>query len=82
MHEHLKPIIEALKAVKDNDRVALTALATVTGTSGTSVLVQFDAEGSASTKPYKRLASYTPANGDRVLLLRSGSTWVVLGKLA
>lgn len=57
-----------------------TSMGTVTGTSG-GVQIQFDGETSASSKLYKRISSYTPAVGDRVLLLRAGRTWVVLGKI-
>lgn len=56
-------------------------LATVTSTSG-GVSVQFDGETSASTKKYKRLASYSsPAVSDRVLLVKAGGTYVILGKV-
>lgn len=63
------------------DQPSPTALGTVTGTTG-GVQVQFDGESTASSKAYKRLSSYTPAVNDRVLLLRSGQTWVVLGAIA
>lgn len=57
-----------------------TAMGTVTGTSG-GVQIQFDGESQASTKTYKRISPYTPTVGDRVLLVRAGRTWVVLGKI-
>lgn len=43
--------------------------------------VTFDGETTLSTRLYPYLSSYAPAAGDRVLLLRSGRTWVVLGKV-
>lgn len=43
--------------------------------------VQFDGESVASTKTYPYLSSYTPTAGHRVLLVRSGSTWVVVGRV-
>lgn len=56
-------------------------LATVTSTSG-GVFVQFDGETTASQKSYKRLASYSsPAVSDRVLLIKVGGTYVILGKV-
>lgn len=59
----------------------VTRLATVTGGGGDSVLVRFDGETVASTRSYKRVATYFPQSGDRVLMIRVGSTWVVGGKI-
>lgn len=56
-------------------------LGTVTSTSG-GVSVQFDGETTPSAKKYKRLASYSsPAVNDRVLLIKVGGTYVILGKV-
>ena len=55
-------------------------LGTVTSTSG-GVSVQFDGETTPSTKKYKRLSSYTPAVGDRVLMAEIAGTYVILGKV-
>jgi len=56
-------------------------LGTVTSTSG-GVFVQFDGETTASQKSYKRLASYSnPAVNDRVLLIKVGGTYIILGKV-
>lgn len=56
-------------------------LATVTSTSG-GVSVQFDGETTPSTKKYKRLASYSsPTVNDRVLLIKVGGTYVIIGKI-
>jgi hypothetical protein len=56
-------------------------LATVTSTSG-GVSVQFDGETTPSTKKYKRLASYSsPTVNDRVLLVKVGGTYVIIGKI-
>lgn len=49
--------------------------------SGTTGKVRFDGESTASEKQYKRLASYTPTNGDRVLLAAVSGTYVILGKI-
>ena len=56
-------------------------LATVTSTSG-GVSVQFDGETAPSSKKYKRLASYSsPTVSDRVLLIKVGGSYVILGKI-
>ncbi|AGE60793.1 hypothetical protein LEO2_30 [Bacillus phage Leo2] len=41
----------------------------------------FDGESSPSGKTYKRLGSYNPVAGDRVLLARVANTYVVLGSI-
>jgi hypothetical protein len=51
---------------------------TVTGTSGTKVIVTVD--GNSIILP--RLASYTPTNGDVVHIDTAGPGWLVLGKSA
>ena len=56
-------------------------LGTVTSISG-GISVQFDGETAPSSKKYKRLASYSnPAVNDRVLLIKVGGTYVILGKI-
>ena len=56
-------------------------LGTVTSTSG-GVSVQFDGETTPSTKKYKRLASYSnPAVNDRVMMVKIGGSYVILGKI-
>lgn len=46
-----------------------------------SGLPQVTVDGDAGlTGPYAHLASYTPAAGDRVLLIPQGTTFVVAGK--
>ena len=50
---------------------------TVAASSPLTVLV----DGASTAVPSRRLASYTPAVGDRVLAARYGSTLVVLGRL-
>ena len=59
-----------------------SALATVdAGYAGGRPQLVFDGEDAASGRTYAYVSSYTPAAGDRVLLLRSGRTWVVIGKV-
>jgi hypothetical protein len=43
--------------------------------------VTFDGEDSMSQKAYPYLASYTPAAGDRVLMVPAGTSYVILGKV-
>lgn len=80
MNDPLAPITEALAAAaKAPPREH--RLATVTNITG-GVSVQFDGETTASPRKYMRLTSYTAVIGDRVLMARAGSTWVILGKVA
>jgi hypothetical protein len=46
---------------------------------GPPLLVRFDGDGADSQA--LRLASYTPAVGDRVVMGRWGSQWIVLGEV-
>lgn len=43
--------------------------------------ITFDGESTISGKQYPHLSFYAPTAGDRVLLLRAGRTWVVIGKV-
>ncbi|WP_315122346.1 hypothetical protein [uncultured Clostridium sp.] len=56
-------------------------LATVTIASGSNFKIKFDGEAVESQKIYKRLGSYSPTKGDRVLLASVSGTYVVLGKV-
>ena len=49
-------------------------------TSGIAV-IHFFGEENPSEKTYKRLSSYTPAAGDKVLLMKVSGTYVILGKV-
>ena len=62
------------------DPLLTTRLATITAVTATTISVQFDGETSASTKRY-RVAGVGGAVGDRVVMLRVGSTWVVANKV-
>lgn len=72
-----------LQAMKDSapEDAPATRLATVTGGGADQVSVRFDGESIAGARAYKRLADYYPVVNDRVLMVRSGSTWVVAGKV-
>ena len=49
-------------------------------TSGRPTIL-FDGESTISTRTYPYLSSYTPAAGDRVLLVMVGHSGVILGKV-
>ena len=56
-------------------------LATVGSYTTAGVALIFDGQTTATTKRYKRLASYTPAAGDRVLVAKISGSYVILGKI-
>lgn len=43
--------------------------------------VKFDGEDTTSSRVYKRLNSYTPIIGDRVIFMYENSLYVCLGKV-
>ncbi|CAM4187055.1 hypothetical protein L1N85_11455 [Paenibacillus alkaliterrae] len=57
-----------------------TRFGTVTDATGRPK-VRFDVEDAATDRRYPYVASYTPVTGDRVMLVRGGNTWVVVGKV-
>lgn len=56
-------------------------MAKVTQISGGSVYLTFYGEEEQSSKPYKRLSSYTPAVGDTVLLQNVNGSYLITGKV-
>lgn len=60
-----------------------TALATVDtpNAGGTAATVVFDGETVAAVREYPSVG-YTPVAGDRVVLLRTGHGWVIVGKVS
>lgn len=50
-------------------------------TSGQGIRLVIDGETTRTTKWYRHLSSYTPSNGDRVLVLEIAGTYIVLGKI-
>jgi hypothetical protein len=77
----LAPLLEAIKGQDKGPHEGPTALATVTDIANNlgGALVQFDGETSASTRRYKMLCNAMVA--ERVVMLRVGSTWVVLSAI-
>lgn len=43
--------------------------------------ILFDGEAVVSEKEYPRIASYSPAPGDRVIIARLAGSYVILGKV-
>jgi hypothetical protein len=71
-------IADAIEQVRRQVLDSLWKTATVSGTSGTKVIVSVD--GGTMTLP--RLTSYTPTTGDVVLLAARSGGWFVVGKNA
>ena len=65
-----------------NEANTLPVLATVTAIVGDGVRLRLEGEADAGQKTYRRLASYTPAVGDRVYLARVSGTFLVIGAIA
>ena len=83
----LDGILEALrdaKRGKEEPGVGGIKLATITGVDANGqTLVRFDGEASASTRGYPRAGSaQAGVPGDRVIMQRAGSTWVVMDRIA
>jgi hypothetical protein len=57
--------------------VILGIVTSVTG----GLFLRIEGEETARTKSFKRLLSYSPAVGDRVLIAKISGTFVVLGKV-
>lgn len=55
-------------------------MGTVTSTAG-GLFIKLDGEATARTKSFKRLAHYTPADGDRVQIAAMSGTYVVQGEV-
>ena len=48
-------------------------------TSGAGTTLIFDGQTAATTKRFKRLSTYTPTAGARVLVAKIGGSYVILG---
>lgn len=56
-------------------------MATVTSISNGRPYVRFYGENAPSQKPYKYISSYVPTVGDKVLMIRAGASYVIMGKV-
>lgn len=77
----LDALLDGLREAREAGNDPQTRIATVTGGGTDQVFVRFDGETIASTRAYKRVATYYPVLADRVLMIRAGSTWIVGGKI-
>ena len=59
----------------------LLYLATVGAVTSSGVTLIFDGQTTATAKSYKRLSSYSPTAGDRVLVAKMSGSYVVLGAI-
>lgn len=59
----------------------LFVTATINNVGNEGCTVIFAGESTPTQKRYKRLASAEVAQGDRVLLLRTGATFIIIGKI-
>ena len=71
-------ILDELLKLVPEETGAITAWGDVLGVSPT--LVRF-AGDTANTQIDNWLSSYTPTTNDRVILLKVGNTWIILGDL-
>lgn len=74
--ERLRDMQEYVMEERKNYRMA-----TVTSISNGRPYVRFYGEGVASQKPYKYISGYVPAVGDKVLMIRAGASYVIMGKV-
>lgn len=59
----------------------LLYLATVGAVTASGVTLIFDGQTTPTAKSYKRLASYSPSAGQRVLVAKLSGSYVVLGAI-
>ena len=78
--EILAPLVGALVHAQQTGEKPFR-IGTAYETSASGIRVHFHGEAYGSWRWYRRLSSYTYAAGDRVLMARAGSTWVILGKI-
>lgn len=72
-----------LGALRDSQRPpqTQTRLATVVGYDATTVAVRFDGESAMSPRSYP--LTFGPVrSGDRIVMLRAGSSWVAVGRVS
>ncbi|SDL20857.1 hypothetical protein [Natronincola ferrireducens] len=55
--------------------------ATVFNINAQGIRVTFAGETTPTLKRYKRLSSYSPTVGDRVLMVEVSGTYIILGKI-
>lgn len=70
-----------IPSAESTQSVYTPEFAVVVQVAAAGVRVRFEGDADAGQKYYKRLASYSPAVNDRVLVYRTGGSAVVLGKI-
>lgn len=78
MSEVSDVLLTALRAAQ-TEPDASVRLATIASASASGATVTFDGETAVSGRVYFRMASARVQVGDRVVMIRTGSTWVVGG---
>lgn len=73
-------VLRLLEATRKKERLVRFGTIPAGYVSGRPTVL-FDGESAASTKTYPYLASYAPAVGNRVALVRAGATWLIIGRV-
>lgn len=69
-------------ALQNNNETSTSfKMAVVSAVSGDGVSIIFNGEESQREKKYKRLASYNPTVGDKVLVAKLNKSYTILGKV-
>lgn len=76
--EFVDIIQEAIQNNKDPEQFRL---GTITSTNSNGSQVRFDGHDTALTKRFKHIRTYIPVVGNRVLLVRTKGTYVILGSI-
>lgn len=79
MYKTSNEMANSLKNI--NETSSSFKMATVTEVSGDDVFLTFYGETEQRIKNYKRLASYTPTEGDTVLVAILNKSYTILGKV-
>lgn len=69
------------QALKDGGKESLFRMATVISKTTYAAVVRFDGDETNSTKEFKRIYNSSVYAGDRVLCVRYGGTYIVLGAI-
>lgn len=64
-----------------NKKEESTRMAIVSSVTDGKVYLQFFGDTEPSRKPYKRIDSYTPTEGDTVVVSKVGNSFIITGKV-
>jgi len=79
MYETSNEMANSLQAI--NTTPSSFKMATVSQVNGNDVYLTFYGEETQRVKSYKRLASYTPATGDTVIVAILNNSYTIMGKV-